>query len=213
MKQIAIIGAGGFGQEVYCIWRDVLQSQGVDYKFIGFFDDDPTIKENIYAKVMGNVEDLNNLKYPTEVGIAVGNVLHIKDIRKRISNEKVSFPNIIHPSVVFLDKTTTALGIGNIFSVGVIISCNVNVGSFNIFNTRSTLGHDDKVGDFNVFSPNVQISGNVTIENQNFFGFNSGVIQGKKIGNLNTLGAGAILLRTIKDSGTFIGVPAKKFNM
>ena len=59
-------------------------------------------------------------------------------------------------------------------------------------------------------SPNVQLSGGVRVGNENFFGFNSGVIQQKKIGNKNTIGAGAILLRHIKDEGTYLGNPAIK---
>ena len=64
----------------------------------------------------------------------------------------------------------------------------------------------------NVFNPNTQISGTVSIGNQNYFGFNCGVIQQKRIGNLNTIGAGSILLRNIKDNGTYVGIPAKKLN-
>jgi acetyltransferase-like isoleucine patch superfamily enzyme len=95
----------------------------------------------------------------------------------------------------------------------VIFSCNCKVGDFNIFNTRVTLGHDDTIANFNVFCPNELISGNVVIENKNLLGFNCGIIQGKKIGNRNVVGAGAILLRTIKDEGTYIGVPAVKMKL
>lgn len=213
MKKIAIIGAGGFGQEVFCIWRDQLQAECVDYQFVGFFDDTEGLEFNNFGKVIDKVDSLNNINYTLEVAIAIGTPQHILSVRNRLNNKNLIFPNIIHPTVKFLDKNSTSLGEGNIFSLDVIFSCNCNVGSFNIFNTRVTLGHDDIVGNYNVFSPNVQISGNVSIENENFLGFNCGIIQGKKIGNKNVIGAGAILLRSIKDEGTYIGVPAVKMKL
>ncbi|WP_017494973.1 acetyltransferase [Flavobacterium sp. WG21] len=213
MKRIAIIGAGGFGQEVYCIWRDMLLSDAEEYEFIGFFDDNFNIKANRFGKVIGGINDLNEIEYELNVAIAIGNPNVIKNIKENIKNPLVKFPNVIHPSVKFLDRSSVLLGKGNIFSLEALISCNVTVGDFNIFNTRATLGHDVSVGQFNVFSPNVQISGNVKMEDCNFFGFNCGVIQGRKIGDNNIIGAGAILLRSIRDTGTYIGVPAIKMKL
>lgn len=210
MKNIAIIGAGGFGQEVYCIWRDRLEYEGIDYEFVGFYDDADNLEENSFGKIIGRVDDLNHVDYSLEIAIAIGNPQLIFQIRSRLSNNNLIFPNIIHPSVQFLGKESVNLGEGNILSLNVIFSCNTTVGNFNIFNTRVTLGHDDIVGDYNVFSPNAQISGAVTIEDLNLFGFSSGVLQGKKIGNNNVIGAGAILLRNIKNDGTYVGVPAVK---
>lgn len=212
MKKIAVIGAGGFGQEVFCLWKESLQAQGIPFEFLGFFDDNPAIQHNGYGKVIGTIEDLNNIDIDLETVIAVGNVTHLKAISQKVVNGKVSFPNIIHPSVAFLDSQTFKAGKGNIFSMNCIFSCNVVMGDFNVFNTRSTLGHDTEVGSHNVFSPNAQISGNVKIGNQNMFGFNSGVIQQMQIGDNNTIGIGSLVIRNIKDNGTYFGLPAKKIN-
>lgn len=213
MKKIAIVGAGGFGQEVFCIWRDFLETKDIPYEFIGFFDDNKDLEVNVYGKVIGSIENLNLLDIEVDVAIAIGNPKVLEIVRNKLSNSKLSFPNIVHPTVTFLDKNTTILGQGNIFSIGVIVSCNVTIGDFNIFNTRATLGHDDVVGNYNVFSPNAQISGTVRIGERNFFGFTCGVIQKKIIGNDNMIGAGAVLLRSIKEGGTYIGVPAKKVSL
>lgn len=210
MKKIAIVGAGGFGQEVFCIWRDMLRAQNTKYEFIGFFDDAPGLLKNNFGKIVGTVEQLNIIDYPLEVAIAIGTPKHIFTVKQLINNNYLIFPNIIHPTVQFLGKDSINIGHGNIFALNTIISCNTKIGDFNVFNTRVTLGHDNLVGDYNVFSPNVQISGNVHIGNLNLLGFNSGIIQNKKMGNENTLGVGSILLRSIKDEGLYIGNPAIK---
>ncbi|MDY3428152.1 NeuD/PglB/VioB family sugar acetyltransferase [Riemerella anatipestifer] len=212
MKKIAIIGAGGFGQEVFCIWKDLLITQQQTFEFIGFFDDDTRVESNAYGKVLGKVEDLNNIDYSIEVAIAVGKPIHLSTISTLLNNNNISFPNIIHPTAVLYDKENLVLGKGNIFAPNTMLSCNVTIGNFNIFNTRVTIGHDSKVGDFNVLSPNAQISGGVEIGNLNYLGFNCGVIQQKKIGNNNILGAGSILLRSIKSDSTYIGNPAIRVN-
>ncbi|MBV7440773.1 NeuD/PglB/VioB family sugar acetyltransferase [Weeksellaceae bacterium TAE3-ERU29] len=209
MKKIAIIGAGGFGKEVFCIWRDLLNSENQSFEFIGFFDDSDKVIENPYGKIIGKIDDLNGISEEVEVAIAIGNTIHLKTIKEKINNTKIKFPNIIHPSTMFFDHNVF-MGEGNIFSLGCIVSCNVSIGDFNIFNTRTTIAHDVEIGNYNVFSPNAQISGAVNIKDQNYFGFNCGVIQGRKIGSNNTIAAGSTLLRNIKDSHTYIGNPARK---
>lgn len=213
MKKIAIIGASGFGQEVYCVWKDMLDANEESFQFIGFFDDAAKIPVNKFGNVVGKVSDLNAIDYNLEVAIAIGTPKHIRSVKSKITNSHITFPNIIHPSVKFLGEETITMGNGNIFSLDVQVSCNVTIGNFNIFNTRTTLAHDDFLCDYNVLSPNVQISGNVSISNCNFFGFNCGVIQGVKIGNDNVIGAGSILLRSIKDEGTYFGLPAAKMKI
>jgi sugar O-acyltransferase (sialic acid O-acetyltransferase NeuD family) len=212
-KKIAIIGGGGFGQEVYCIWKTQLESESIDFDFIGFFDDTEGLAANNFGKIVGKVDDLNTIDYPLEVAIGIGTPKHIYSVKNRIHNDFLTFPNIIHPSVVFLGRDSISFGQGNILSANVLVSCNTSIGDFNILNTRATLGHDDTVGNFNVFSPNVQISGTVTIGDTNFFGFNSGILQKKNIGNGNTIGAGCILFRGIKDESTYLGVPGVKFKL
>lgn len=212
MKKIAVFGAGGFGQEITCVWLEMLRQKHEDFEFVGYFDDGKVGQELQYGKVIGNRSDLNNFPEPLEVCFAIGNPKTIHAIVNDISNPKISFPNIIHPGIALLSPDNFVLGYGNIFSLNVIISNNVRIGNFNIFNTRVTLGHDVTVGNFNIFSPNAQISGEVEIGNKNLFGFNSGIIQVKTIGNENVLGVGAILLKNIGNGYTYVGNPATKLN-
>lgn len=211
MRKIAIIGAGGLGREVASIIKNINQVSLL-WDIIGFFDDTNELQgiNTPYGKVLGTIEDLNRIRQELNVVIAVGKGQGIFNIRQRIDNKNIVFPNIIHPSTMFLDKDTTSMGEGNIFSAQCIVSCGVKIGSYNIFNTRVTLGHDGEIEDYNVFSPNTQISGNVSIGKLNYLGFNCGVIQGKKIGNNNTLAAGAMLFRSVKDGNTYMGNPAIK---
>ncbi len=210
MKKIAIVGAGGFGQETFCVWKDMLDYNNIQFEFIGFFDDDLTKKENRFGKVIGNLDELNNHSENLEVAIAIGNSNHIENISKKIVNPNIFLPNILHPTTQLYNSESLNIVKGNIFSPFVLVSCNVSIGSFNIINTRCSLAHDVKIGDFNILSPNIQLNGNVTIKNRVFLGFNSGVLQNKTIESDITIGAGSIVYRDAKEKGTYIGNPASK---
>lgn len=211
MKKIAIIGAGGLGREVASIIKSINEIDP-QWEMIGFFGDFQTLKgtSNEYGPILGSIEEMNQIDEQLHVVIAIGKGESILKIRNRINHEKFIFPNIVHPTTLFMDKDTTQMGEGNVFSAHCIVSCAVEIGSYNVFNTRVTLGHDDKIGNYNIFSPNVHMSGNISIGDLNYFGFNSGVIQGRKIGSNNILGAGSILLRNVKDGNTYMGNPAIK---
>lgn len=209
-KKIAIFGAGGFGQEITCVWMEMLRHKNIEFDFIGYFDDGKVVQKLQYGNVIGNRKDLDQYPESLEVCFALGNPHTLASVINDISNPRLVYPNISHPSLQQLDSEHSQMGKGNIISVNVILSNKIKIGDFNIFNTRATLGHDVVVGNYNIFSPNVQISGEVIIGNKNLFGFNSGIIQCKKVGDENILGAGSILLRNIENGNTYVGNPAVK---
>jgi sugar O-acyltransferase (sialic acid O-acetyltransferase NeuD family) len=212
MKKLAIYGSGGFGIEIYFILKDIINNDKTfDYDFIGFFDDKEI--KTPYGSYLGGINQLNSFSSEIYIIIGIGNPHVLREVRERIVNSNVFFPNIIHHTCKFISRETLIVGEGNIFMTGCTLSCNVIIGNFNIFNTNVTIGHDVSLRDYNVFSPNVIISGNVCIKDENLFGFNSGVIQGRKIGNKNIIGACSALVRNINDNGTFFGVPANKLNI
>jgi sugar O-acyltransferase (sialic acid O-acetyltransferase NeuD family) len=207
-EDIAIVGAGGFGREIRLLLESI-NKHSLRFNIIGFYDDgiSPGTKVND-TMVLGKVDDLNHIKTPLCVVIAIGNPGILKSITQRLTNNFLIYPNIFCPGLKF-EEGRNIVGKGNIFTEGFVSTCDITIGNFNIFNLRVTLGHDVKIGNFNVFNPNTQISGEVTIRDCNFFGVNSCVLQGVSIGNSNMLGACSLLTRRIKDGRKYFGVPAK----
>jgi len=212
MKKLAIYGAGSFGQEMWLIIKDIIAADNLDYEFIGFIDDVKATGTLVkYGTVIGNIDFLNSLDFKLDVVIAINDPQALKSIYNKIINTNISFPNYIHPSVFYYDKQSFLIGKGNVIAHLSLISFDVKLGDFNIFNTRASIGHHVQIGSFNTFNPNVQLSGNVSIGDMNIFGLNVGVIPKKKIGNGNTIGAGSVLLRSIKNDSLWMGNPAKIF--
>lgn len=216
MKDIAIYGAGGFGREVACLVRLINESLDEPrWNLIGFFDDNEGIKgtTNEYGKVFGGMETLNAWKTPLDIAIAVGNPQVVKKIAEGVNNSLVDFPNIIAPSVIWLDKGNVRMGKGNLICSGCLVSCNIEIGNFNVFNGYIPIGHDTKIGDYNVIMPSCNISGGITMGDCNFMGVKSAVLQYLKIGNNTRIGAGSVVMRNTKDGYLYIGIPAQKLDV
>ena len=215
VKDIAIYGAGGFGREVACLIRLVNGSLPEPrWNVIGFFDDGKEVGfKTEYGEVLGNVDALNSWEKPLDVVIAIGNPNDVKKLAESISNPLVEYPNIIAPTAVFLDRNNVRFGKGNIICTGCMISCNVTVGDFNLFNDRVSIGHDGAIGSYNVIMPSVNISGGVEIGDCNFFGVQSVVLQYLKIGNNVRIGASSVMMRNAKDDFLYVGNPALRMKL
>ena len=216
MKDIVIFGAGGFGREVACLIRLINESlEEPRWNLIGFFDDNEEIKgtANEYGKVLGGMETLNAWKTPLDIAIAVGNPQVVRKIAGGVNNPLVDFPNIIAPSVTWLDKNNVRMGKGNLLCSGCLVSCNIEIGNFNIFNGYIPIGHDTRIGNYNVIMPSCNISGGITMGDCNFMGVKSVVLQYLKIGNNTRIGAGSVVMRNTKDGYLYIGIPAQKLDV
>lgn len=210
MKDLAIYCAGGFGREIYCmIFKTINNGK---WRFIGFFDDGIEKGQVLqYGKCLGGLADVNAWTTPLDIVIANGNPTMLKRISEGITNPLVDFPNIVHPTCTMADADTVQLGRGNIFCIDCHLSCNVEIGNFNVMNGHISFGHEVKVGNCNAFMPSSRISGGVTIGDSNLFGAMSFVVQYNKIGTGVNLGPGSILLTKPKNNSTYIGNPAKMF--
>jgi sugar O-acyltransferase (sialic acid O-acetyltransferase NeuD family) len=210
MTSILIYGAGGFGQEVACLLK-VINQKNPTWDFLGFVDDGiPAGTRNAYGEVLGDVTYVNDLETPTAVVIAIASSGIIMHITQKITNKHIFFPNIIAPDVLFFDKDSFNIGQGNLITFGCRMSCNVEIGNFNILNGQVSFGHDVTIGNYNVIMPETRISGESHIGNSNFFGVRSLVLQGIKIGTNTRIGAASVVMRNTKDDSLYIGNPAKK---
>ena len=208
MKNIVIVGAGGFGREVEWLIRRINQKKDT-WNVVGYADDNVEIGTKIgNYKVIYNVDNLLSTKEEICVVVAIGNsVVRSNICNKLMQNKMISFPNLIDPSVLNDDFN---IGFGNIICAGTVLTVNITLGNFNIINLNCTLGHDDELIDYITIYPNSNISGCVKINSLVEIGTGTQIIQGKSIANNVIIGAGAVVVRDITESGTYVGVPVQK---
>jgi sugar O-acyltransferase (sialic acid O-acetyltransferase NeuD family) len=206
MKDIVIIGAGGFGREVAWLIEDINKIKN-EWNIIGFVDDNEVIQGTMVNgyKVVGNVNWLKNQEL--HVVNAIGAPLVKKKIMKRLEVSKNIYPVLIHPSVIFSDRVL--FGEGSIICAGSIITVNIEIGKHVIINLDCTVGHDAVIGDYTTVLPSVNISGFVKIEECVNVGTGSAIIQGVTIGENTIIGAGAVVIKDLPANCTAVGSPAK----
>lgn len=208
MKDIAIFGKGGYGQEMKCL-IDAINHVSEKWNFIGYFDDAGEKGEQVFGgTLLGNMDDLNQWDKELYVVISIGKPSSLYSVASRITNSNIQFPNLIAPDVVFHHKDSVKMGKGNVIFFHSIVSLEVEFGDFNLLNNGSYVGHNTKIGNFNVINPSSRISGNVEIGTKNFLGVGCAVLQGIKIGNEVKVSAGSYIFRNTKDGQLYMGNPA-----
>ncbi|WP_213522296.1 hypothetical protein [Nonlabens sp.] len=214
MKNIAIIGASGLGREVWTLINAINQVEDT-YQVIGFYDDEFVEEYDVIAGIpcKGTVTDLLiDLPEDTSITFGMANRQIVSEIYNTLSQKRnYSYPSLIHPNVSI--EYGTVLGIGNVLANGTIISCQVNIGDFNFFNSLCAVGHDTVIGNFNSFMPRIQISGDVTIGDFNSFSMGASFVQSKKMGDNNTILANSLLTKSIKNNRKYFGIPAKRLDL
>lgn len=208
MKDIYIVGAGGFGREVLWLIQRI-NNANFEWNIKGFIDDNKSIQNTIINEypVVGTIDDLKTID--GYVVVAIGNSHVKKNIVKRIKSiSNVKFATLIDPSVIISNRVN--IGEGCIICAGNIITVDITIGSHVILNLDCTVGHDAIINDFVTVYPSVNISGNTKIGSCSEIGTGTKIIQGTFICDKVILGAGAVVINDIEDSGTYVGVPVKK---
>ena len=207
--KLCIVGAGGFARETLLIAKALYDLEDVDYrqKIVFLVKDEDWSEELIMNVPQIKESDFDPEKY--DAVVAIGDpVLRKKIVEKLPVHTK--FTNLIHPKADVSEFVT--LGKGIIIASGVIITCNVSIGKHAQLNLNSTIGHDCIIDDYFTASPSVSISGSCIIKEQVYLGTGSLLREGIFITNNSIIGMGAVVVKKIKEKGSYIGNPARKLD-
>ena len=193
----AIIGAGGFGREVYASLDRIDKISCVFFVDDSYYNNEPNTLP---------LSKFDPKKY--EVVVAIGDPKARFEMVQKLPKETQYF-TFIHRSAQILGNDVT-IGRGSIICPGVILTCNIQIGEHAHLNLNTTIGHDCSIGDYFTTAPGVNISGNCKIHNQVYFGTNSSSKQKVTICNSVTIGLNAGVVKDINEPGTYIGTPAKR---
>jgi len=168
---------------------------------------DKSTSPEIAYVYLGGITDLNNYPKKINIVLAFGKPSTISYVKSQILNDKVVFPNIIHPKAN-IDFIGFKHGVGNVVNVGTVIGRDVTIGDFNMINSNCIIGHDVQMKSFNVISPQVAVSGNVKIHTNVFLGLNCSIVQGVEIEDDVHIGAKSLVLKKAKKGRSYFGIPA-----
>ena len=202
MKQIFILGAGNFAQEVYS--EVFLQGNASEYGEFGGY---------IYISKLNNPilidleEKEKGFNYPKDAafilatGVKKWRQKFIELFTSKYDLTEEHFPNIMSDSVNI--SPLASYGIGNVFLWNSLVRANANIGNFNLFNAASIIHHDVKMGFNNVLLPQAQILGDSKMGDNNVFASIAVVVTKITIGNDNTVSAGVVVFDNMSDRKFF----------
>lgn len=208
MRRLMIVGAGEFGREVFD-WVTTSPAFLARHEIgpIEFLDDED-IDTNGRSSVRGAITG-HNPTANAEYLCAIGN----PEIRQKIVTELeatgANFLPFVHDSV--RTGNGVSIGAGSIVCPGTILTSDILVGRHVHLNLSCTIGHDVVIEDFVTVSPSCNLTGGVKLERGVFLGTAVTIIPQKTIGRNSRIGAGSVVLKSIRADVTAFGNPCKVF--
>lgn len=204
-NKLLIIGASGHGKVV----ADVALKMN-KWRSIAFLDDDESIQSSMGIEVIGSSKEAFAHVDDAEIFVGIGNNAIRKKIQERLEAEGASIPTLIHPNAI-LGKQVE-IDFGTVIMAGVVINCSTKIGKGCIINTGATIDHDNIIENFVHVSPGVHIAGSVRVGEGTWLGIGSSIINNVNITSDCLVGAGAVVISNIVETGIYVGVPAGKIN-
>ena len=196
-----IIGAGGFGREVWWLAKrlklspQLLQTECIDVP-------EKSLSYGVYS-LEAHQSVFKNSGFKPDYTVAVGD----PTIRRHLVQPDWGLAaTLVDPSAII---GCYPLKEGTIICAGTVMTVDIKVGRFTHINLGCRIGHDVEIGEFCTLSPSVNLMGNVKVGNGVFIGTGATVLPGVCLGDGVVLGAGAVANKDIAAGCTAVGVPAK----
>jgi sugar O-acyltransferase (sialic acid O-acetyltransferase NeuD family) len=209
MKNLLIIGARGFGREVYDLAKNTQAYTDGEYQIKGFLDDNLNALDEYkgYPKILGSVENYQPL-VDDVFACALGTVEPKKRYAQIILEKGGEFINLVDLQANVRSEISHLKGV-LIFSF-VFVSVDVTLSDFVSLQHFSCLGHDAKVGKWSHMSSYSTITGYTILEDEVMLQTAAKVVPRKTVGKGAMVGAGSLVVNNVKPGASVFGSPARK---
>ena len=208
MRKLAIIGSGDLGKQIAHLAIDSKR-----YNVSGFFDDFETPGNHINGyPILGSIEHINDhFEKGTFDELMIGIGYKHMALRQRLFDrfkENIPFGKIVHFSCI-IDHSVT-IGVGSVLFSGTLVDMGAVIGENCLIYNGCIIAHDTQISSNTFISPGVQIAGFCKIGGNVNLGIGTIVSDNVSIAMGAKTGAGAVVVKDIKESGVYVGIPAKK---
>lgn len=210
MKRLIIVGAGGFGREVYA-WAEAHPDCGRLWEIAGFLDDNPAALDsfdyplNILGAVVDYLPQLNDLFI-----CAIGSPAIKRKVCEKLLGSGAEFISLVHPTVVI--GFNVEIGVGTIICPHAVVTCDVTIGDFVAINCHSSIGHDVRIADWVTLSGYCDVTGQTELGEMAFLGSGARILPLKKVGARSMVGAGSVVISHVPKKAKVFGNPARIFD-
>ena len=206
MKQLLIVGAGGFGREAFALAREAV-GYGTEFTVKGFLDAraDALAGFENYPPVLGSPDSY--AIGPDDVFItAVGSIDARRGLVAKIAAKGGRFISLVHKSA-FLGVNVT-LGEGSYISNNVTLTADIRVGRHVCIFQNVSIGHDSELGDFSHVYAQCALGGGVKLGEGASVYPGAVLLPRRTIGENAVVGAGSTVIVNVAAGETVFGSPA-----
>lgn len=206
MRPLVLIGGGGHCKSVI----EAAESSGRIIK--GILDMPDTVGSHIlgYA-VIGTDAAISKYVDECEFVVTLGfikDASHRIDLHHLVESLGGKFATVIAPTAHV--SRHSSVGEGTVILNHASVNAGASIGKGCIINTAANIEHDVIVGDYCHMSTGAMVNGDCIIGDATFIGSGSVVCNGISIASHSVVGAGSSVTKNIIESGTYVGVPAKR---
>ena len=209
MKNLIIIGARGFGRELFAAARDCI---GYDKEFVikGYLDSKVDALTGFlgYPPILGSPEDY--VVQPEDVFIsALGDPKWRRYYVDILERKGAEFITLIHKTASI--GQNVEIGRGCYVAHNAIMTADIHIGNHTCVFHETMLGHDVWVGDFSHLSVQVFLGGGVKVEDGAVLHPGARIAPHKTVGKDAVVGIGSTVISNVKPGKTVFGLPAQEF--
>ncbi|PFB22170.1 acetyltransferase [Bacillus cereus] len=202
-EKLLIIGASGHGRVIADIALKMNKWQS-----IAFLDDNENVGSSMGIQIIDKSASISKYIDDYDFFVGIGNNVIREKIQRQLEAEEASIPILIHPSAIIGEQVY--LEAGTVVMAGAVINCCTKIGKGCIINTASTVDHDNVIEDYVHVSPGAHLAGTVKVGRGTWLGAGSVVSNNINITHSCKIGAGAVVIRDITESRTYVGVPVRR---
>ncbi|WBB69593.1 acetyltransferase [Micromonospora sp. WMMD812] len=211
MRDLVIVGAGGFARETAAAVRAINDSRPT-WRLRGFLDDDPVLHGTARAglPILGGTDRLADLP-DAAVVVCVGSPRDYRARRRivrRLALPPQRYATLVHPRAEV--GAGSVLGPGTVLLAGVVLTADVTVGAHVAVMPHAVLTHDDRLHDHVTVASGVRLGGGAVLRPGAYVGAGALVREGVTVGEWSLVGMGSVVLRDVPPGEVWAGNPARR---
>lgn len=210
MKHLIIVGARGWGREVYAAAIQTKAYRKGEYDVKGFLDSKFDAFDGLkgdFPPIICAPEDYQ-IQENDVFFIALGEPKWRKYYAEMMEKKGAEFMSIISNGAEI--NKNAIIGVGTFISNGCFVSDNVKLGKHVALLHNCIIGHDANIGDYSTLEAFCFLGGYAEVGSETIMHVRSTLIRKKKISNRVSVGVSSVVMRNVKDEEHVFGIPAQK---
>jgi len=207
MKHLIIVGAGGFGREMFGAAREAV-GFGTAFDIRGFLDARADALDGFagYPPILGDPSTY--VPEPGDVFItALGSIAARRRCAEALEAKGAEFIAVVHRSASL--GPNVVVGAGTFIAHNVVLTADVTVGRHACVFHGTSIGHDTVLGDFSHVYAQCAIGGAVRIGEGAAVFPGAQVVPRRTLGDGSVVGIGSVVVLNVAAGQTVFGNPAQ----